>query len=139
MKKLLFFLILTLTFTYTYSDETSGMEYKNLGIKLDTHETTLATSEKVIPVYTEIKYNFNKGRRVSPFVKGDLGFSYVNEMEETSKMKDMTANNYYSMGAGLDMGNFTMEAAYVTYQLGYVEEDEDTIENRFMFKVKYRY
>jgi len=139
LKKLLFFLILTLTFTYTYSTETSGMAYKNLGIKLDTHETTLATTEKVIPVYTEIKYSFNKGRRVSPFVKGDLGFSYVNEMEETNKMRDMTANNYYSMGAGLDMGDFSLEAAYTTYQVGYQEEEEESSENRVMLKLKYKY
>lgn len=132
--------MLVLTFTYTLSSETSGIKYKNLGIKLDTHETTLATSDKLTPIYTEVKYSFNKNKKVSPFIKGDLGFSYVEDMEETSKMKDMRSNNYYSMGTGLDIGrNLTIEAAYVTYQMGYMEDQDEVDENRFMFKIKYKY
>lgn len=140
MRKLLQLLMLVFIFTYTLSSEDSGFKYKNLGIKLDTHETTLATSEKLTPIYTELKYSFNKDKKISPFIKGDLGFSYVEEMEETNNMKDMRSNNYYSMGTGLDIGkNLTIEAAYVTYQMGYMEDQDEVDENRIMLKIKYRY
>ena len=123
----------------TFSQDTSGMEYKNLKVKFDSHETTLSTSEKVIPVYTEIKYNFNKDQKVSPFIKGNLGFNYVDGGEETSEMMDMTSNDYYSMGAGVDIDDLTLEAAYTNYQIGNVEEENGLSENRVMLKLKYKY
>ena len=60
---------------------------------------------------------------MSPFIRGDLVFSYVEDMEETSKMKDMRPNNYYSMRTGLDIGrNLTVETTYVTYQMGCMKD-----------------
>lgn len=139
MRKAFFILIISVTFIKTFSQDATGMEYKNLNINLNTHDATLSNSEKVVPVYTEIKYSFNKDSRVSPFIKGDFGFNYVDESEEAGGMRDMTANNYSSMGMGVDVGDLSMEAAYMNYQIAAEEKENELSENRVMLKLKYKY
>lgn len=140
MKKIICFIfIFGVTLRSIGADDGVFKEKKNLNINFNTHEATLGGSEKVTPVYTEIKYNFNKDSRVSPFIKGDFGFSYVDEMEKDGKITDMTSNTYSSMGVGVDVGYLSLEAAYTNYEIGYQEDTEETNENRMMLKLKYRY
>ncbi len=139
MRKLLFVLMICLTFTGIFAQDTTGMEYKNFNISLNTHDATLSNSEKVMPVYTELKYSFNKESRVSPFIKGDFGFSYIDESEEAGGMRDMANNNYSSMGMGVDVGHLSVEAAYANYQIGAEEKKDEFNENRVMLKLRYRY
>ncbi len=46
-------------------------------MKVEFHELTLSNEERIIPVYTEMKYHFLTGRGYKPFIKGELGFNYV--------------------------------------------------------------
>ena len=112
-------------------------EHKNLNVRFDYHKATLATSEKVMPVYTEVKYDFKKGERVNPFIKADYGYSYTDGMEGIGAVRDMTSNNYYNMGVGVEVNDLTMEMGYTNYQMGYT--GNGTSENRVMMKVKYKY
>ena len=122
-----------------FSEEVNKIEYKNFQMKVDTHEVKLANSEKAVPIYTELKYSFNKDRRISPFIKGDFGFNYVDEAEEAGRMRDMAANNYSSMGVGVDVGYLSMEAAYMNYQIAAEEKENEFSEDRIMLRLKYKY
>ncbi len=139
LRKVLLFLMICLTSIGIFSQESTGMEYKNLNVNFNTYDAKLSNSEKVTPVYTELKYSFNKHSRVSPFIKGDFGFNYIAESEESQGMRDMASNNYSSMGMGVDVGHLSVEAAYTNYQISAEEREDEFSENRVMLKLKYRY
>lgn len=146
LRRVLFWIIMNLTFIDTFSQESVGLEYENLNIGFNSYDATLSNSEKVTPIYTELKYSFNKEGRVSPFIKGDFGFNYVSdEIDESDsaqeeKLLRMTENSYSSIGVGADIGEqLSMEAAYTNYQIAVEEREDKFSENRVMLKLKYRY
>ncbi len=141
LKKILLALLFILVFISGYSaGDSSLIEYKNVEFNVNSYETELSTNEEVIPLYTNIKYNLNKDSRINPYLLADLGFSYVDGMEENSQVTDITQNPYGSLGVGMELGEaLSMEAAYTTYRVGYEDEDNPTTEDRMMLRLNYRY
>lgn len=142
----LFLFVIILTSIDAFSQDNVGLEYENLNITFNSYDATLSNAEKVTPIYTELKYSFNRKGRVSPFIKGDIGFNYISDVDDESdnaqeeRLLSMTENSYSSIGVGADIGEeLSMEAAYTNYQIDAEEVEDRYSENRIMLKLKYRY
>lgn len=118
---------------------TSGKELERipeLDIGVNTYKIYLGEEGYVKPVYGELKYTFNRGNKLEPYLRGDIGYYFTEDMEESKDMSELTSNGYSSMGVGIDVGEqLTLELMYGVYSKSEVEEDK----NKMMFKFKYDY
>ncbi len=143
-RRVLFLFVMILTSIDIFSQDSVGLEYENLNVTFNSYDATLSNAEKVTPIYTELKYSFNREGRVSPFIKGDIGFNYISDVDDDNAQEErllsMTENSYSSIGVGADIGEeLSMEAAYTNYQIDAEEREDRYSENRIMLKLKYRY
>ncbi len=108
-------------------------------MKVDFHEQTLSNEERIIPVYTEMKYHLLKGRGYKFFIKGELGFNYVDEGDDGDEAADIFENSYYSIGGGIAVRDLLIEVAFANYNVEYRDDVEGVSENRILLKIEYRY
>lgn len=138
MKKVVIPLLLVINIEVP-SEEVTALNYKSLSFKVDFHELTLSNEERIIPVYTEMKYYFLKDKNYKPFIKGEVGFNYVDEGSDGEEAEDIFENNYYSIGGGVALRDLLIEIAFANYSVDYRDDVEGVSENRIVLKIEYKY
>lgn len=138
MKKIFIPLLLVINIE-VYSEELTAMNYKSLSFKVDFHELTLSNEERIIPVYTEMKYHFLTNKNYKPFIKGEVGFNYVDERDDVDEAENIFENDYYSIGGGVALRDLIIELALANYNVRYRTNRDEVSENRILLKIEYRY
>ena len=138
MKKTIVSLLLFINIG-VFSEELTALNYKSLSLKVDFHELTLSNEERIIPIYTEMKYQFPTRRGYKPFIKGEVGFNYVDETDDGEEAEEIFEKNYYSIGGGVAVRDLIIELAFANYNVRYQTERDEISENRIVLKVEYRY
>lgn len=138
MKKRVISLLLVINIRM-FSEDLTALNYKSLSIKVDFDELILSNEERIIPVYTEMKYHFLTDKNYKPFIKGEVGFNYVDEGADGEEVEDIFENNYYSIGGGVAVRDLIIEVAFANYNVDYRNDTEGISENRILLKVEYRY
>lgn len=120
-----------------FSQDLKGIEYKNMQVGVSSHSMQLMNESKATPVYAEMKYKFYDGTKAVPYVKGDMGYSYVSDESSTeTALSDIADNKYYSVGAGVDLNDLSLEVAYENYLIDPIENESD---GRMVLKFDYKY
>lgn len=114
-------------------------EYRSLTLGMDYDEIRLSNEDEIMSVYTEIRYYFPSRRVVVPFIKSELGFSYVDELEDGDELENIFNNNYYGIGAGVRVQNLILEMVFANYRIDYEWKSGDVSENRLSLKIRYEY
>lgn len=133
------FIMLLIYTTAVYSADESEVRYKSVSLGINYDELRLASEEKIMPVYTELKYYFPVKSSYAPFIKTEFGFNYIEDKEDGEEVEDFFENNYYGVGAGVNIGGIIMEVIFANYNLEYKNENNPISETRLLLKVKYRY
>lgn len=125
-------------FTQVLSEDMDVLEYGNTKLGMGTHSFQFAEDTKATPVYAQLKYKFFNNGSMTPYLKGDMGYNYIeDENSEGNDISNMADSRYYSLGVGLDMKNdLSLEAAYENYQ---ITPDNDEDDGRMVLKFGYKY
>jgi hypothetical protein len=136
-KTFIIFIFSAVSFIKIFSEDVKGIEYGNVQMGVASHSLQLTDESKATPVYAEMKYKLYEGSTATPYLKGNMGYSYI--ADETSTeigVSNITDSRYYSVGAGVDINDLSLEVAYENYQIGPVEEESD---GRMVLKFDYKY
>ena len=134
----MFFMFSAIIFIQLFSQDLKGIEYKNMQVGVASHSMQLMDESKATPVYAEMKYKLYDGTKAVPYVKGDMGYSYISDESSTTEtaLSDIADNKYYSVGAGVDLNDLSLEVAYENYLIDPIEEESD---GRMVLKFDYKY
>jgi hypothetical protein len=139
LKKILLIFIFNLfIFTQSSSEEMEIIEYGNTKLGVASHSLQLAEETKATPIYAKLKYKLSDSATVVPYLKGDMGYNYIqDDVTGGTGISNMTDSKYYSLGAGVDIkNNLSLEVAYENYQITPDDEDAD---GRMVLKFDYKY
>ena len=138
MKRIVLSLLMVINIRI-FSEDLTALTYKSLSLKVDFHELILSNEERIIPVYTEMKYYFHTNKNYKPYIKGEVGFNYVDEADDGEEAEDIFENNYYSIGGGIAVRDLIIELAFANYNVNYQTSREEVSENRILLKIEYKY
>ncbi|WP_319370898.1 hypothetical protein [uncultured Ilyobacter sp.] len=133
----MFFIFFAIVCLQTFSEDIKGIEHGNMQMGLSSHTLQLMDESKATPVYAEVKYKLYDGVGAIPYVRGNMGYSYISDdTAPTTGITNMTDSRYYSVGAGVEISDLSLEVAYENYQIDPVEDESD---GRMVLKFDYKY
>ncbi|WP_320046287.1 hypothetical protein [uncultured Ilyobacter sp.] len=136
-RALIFFIFSAIISFQVFSEDLKGIEYKNMQMGVSSHTLQLMNESKATPVYAEMKYKLYDGTKAAPYVKGNMGYSYISDENSTeTAISDIADNKYYSVGAGVDINGLSLEVAYENYLINPIEDESD---GRMVLKFDYKY
>ncbi|WP_319205254.1 hypothetical protein [uncultured Ilyobacter sp.] len=136
-RTLIFFIFSAILSFQVFSEDSKGIDYKNIHMGVSSHSLQLMNESKATPVYAEMKYKIYDGTKAIPYVKGNMGYSYISDETSTeTAISDIADNKYYSVGAGVDINDLSLEVAYENYLIDPIEDESD---GRMVLKFDYKY
>ncbi len=133
----LVFILAAVNFVHVFSEDIKGIEYGNMKLGVTSHNIKLMNEADATPVYAEIKYKLSNEGNAIPYLKGDAGYSYIQgDTTQEIGISNMADSRYYSLGAGVDINDLSLEVAYENYQ---ITPDDNENDNRMVLKFDYKY